>query len=140
MKAKNKTIETAASVADFLATITNEKKRKDCSTIIDLIAKATSYEPKMWGLSIVGFGSYHYKYESGREGDAPLAGLASRANSITLYLGSSFKNREELLLKFGKHKLSGGCIHIQKLEDIDTAILIEMFKNSIEYRLIEHRC
>ena len=138
--AKNKTIETEASVADFLATIANEKKRKDCSAIIDLIAEATGYIPKMWGPSIVGFGTYHYKYESGREGDAPLAGLASRASSITLYLGTSFKDSKELLQKFGKHKLSGGCIHIQKLEDIDINILIKMFKNSIEYRLKEHQC
>ncbi len=138
--AKNKTIETIVNVADFLATIANEKKRNDCSTIVDLIADATGYTPKMWGPSIIGFGSYHYKYESGREGDAPLAGLAPRATSITLYLGTSFKDSKELLSKFGKHKLSGGCIHIQKLEDIDTAVLIEMFKNSIEYRLKEHQC
>ena len=85
----------------------------------------------MWGTAIVGFGSYHYKYESGREGDAPLTGLAARANSITLYLGSEFEKREELLSKFGKHKVSGGCVHIQKIEDIDTSVLTKMVKNSI---------
>jgi hypothetical protein len=131
--AKNKTIETQNSVAEFLTTITDEKKRKDCSAIIDLITEHTGLEPKMWGTSIVGFGIYHYKYESGREGSAPLAGIASRANAITLYLGD-FDKKEELLSKFGKHKTGKGCIYIQKLEDIDKGILIKMVKNSIEHR------
>jgi len=131
--AKNKTIETQNSVAAFLTTITDVQKRKDCSTIIDLITEHTGLEPKMWGTSIVGFGSYHYKYESGREGNAPLAGIASRANAITLYLGSIFDKKEELLSKFGKHKTGKSCIYIQKLEDIDTSILTKMVKNSIEH-------
>src|SRR5580765_2632878 len=131
---KNKTTETKKSVSGFLKTITDEKKRKDFSVIIDLITKHRRLEPKMWGTSIVGFGSYHYKYESGREGDAPLAGIASRANSITLYLGSEFDKRDELLSKFGKYKLSGGCIQIQNLDDIDTTVLAKMVKNSITYR------
>jgi hypothetical protein len=136
--AKNKTIETQASVAEFLTAITDDKKRKDFSVIIELITKQTGLEPKMWGTSIVGFGSYHYKYESGREGDAPLTGIASRANAITLYLGSNFDKREELLSKFGKHKIGGGCIHIQKIEDIDTGILIKMIKKSIAHRKKQH--
>lgn len=131
--AKNKTIETQNSVAAFLTTITDDQKRKDCSTIIDLITEHTGLEPKMWGTSIVGFGSYHYKYESGREGNAPLAGIASRTNAITLYLGSIFDKKEELLSKFGKHKTGKGCIYIQKLEDIDTSILTKMVKYSIEH-------
>ena len=138
--AKNKTIETQASVAGFLKTISDEKRRKDCSVIIDLVTKHTGLEPKMWGTAIVGFGSYHYKYESGREGDAPFTGLASRANAITLYLGSKFEKREELLSKFGKYKAGKGCIYIQKLEDIDTNILIKMVKNSIEYRKTQNLC
>jgi hypothetical protein len=136
--AKNKTTETQASVAGYLKTIKDEKRRKDCSAIIELITKHTGLEPKMWGTAIVGFGSYHYKYESGREGDAPLTGIASRANSITLYLGTNFEKREELLSKFGKHKISGGCIHIQKIEDIDTGILIKMAKNSIAHIKKQH--
>ena len=131
--AKNKTIETQDSVPGFLMTIKDEKRRKDFSAIIDLITEHTGFEPKMWGTSIVGFGIYHYKYESGREGDAPLAGIASRANAITLYLSSNFDKREELLSKFGKHKTSKGCIYIQKLEDVDTGILIKMVKNSIKH-------
>lgn len=136
--AENKTVETRASVAGFLKTIKDEKRRKDCSAIVELITKHTGYDPKMWGPAIVGFGTYHYKYESGREGDAPLTGLASRANSITLYLGTNFEKREELLSKFGKYKVSGGCIHIQKIEDIDTGILIKMVKNCIKHNKKEH--
>jgi len=132
--AKNKTTETRASVPGFLKTIKDDKKRKDISAIIELVTKHTGLEPKMWGASIVGFGSYHYKYESGREGDAPLTGIAARANAIVLYLVSVFDKREELLAKFGKYKTDKGCIYIQKLEDIDTAILIKMVKNSIAYR------
>lgn len=88
----------------------------------------------MWGTSIVGFGKYHYKYESGREGDAPLTGIASRAKTITLYLGTKFEKSEELFSKLGKYKLSGGCVHIQKLEDVDLKILVKMFISSIEHR------
>jgi hypothetical protein len=132
--AKNKTVETQKSVAGFLSTIIDGKKRDDCSAIINLIMEQTGLEPKMWGTSIIGFGSYHYKYESGHEGDAPLAGIASRANAITLYLGTEFDKREELLSKFGKFKTGKGCIYIQKLEDIDKSVLSKMVKNSIEYR------
>jgi Domain of unknown function (DU1801) len=132
--AKNKTTETDNSVVDYLKTIKDEKKRKDCSAIIDLITENTGLKPKMWGTSIVGFGLYHYKYESGHEGDAPLAGFASRANAITLYLGSDFEKRDELLSKFGKHKTGKGCIYIQKLEDIDTSILARMVINTVKQR------
>lgn len=129
--AENKTTETAGSVSAYLQAIKDESKRSDCTAIIDLVTKHTGIQPKMWGTAIVGFGSYHYKYESGREGDAPLAGLSARANAITLYLGSSFDKRDELLAKFGKHKTGKACIYIQKLSDVDTGVLIIMFKNSI---------
>ncbi len=136
--AKNKTTETNSSVAAYVKTIKDEKRRKDFSSIIELISKHTGLEPKMWGTAIVGFGSYHYKYDSGREGDAPLAAISSRSNSIAIYLVSEFDKREELLAKFGKHKTDKGCVHIQKLEDIDTGILIKMVKNNIAYRKKEY--
>jgi hypothetical protein len=138
--AQNKTIETKDSVAAYLKKIKGDKKRLDFSKLVDLITKQTKLEPKMWGTSIVGFGSYHYKYESGREGDAPLFGMAARANALTFYLGTEFAQRDELIAKLGKHKISGGCFHIQKLEDIDTAILMKMVKNSIAARKKEHGC
>ena len=130
--AKNKTTETQESVADFLKTIKDEKKSKDCAAIIKLITKHTGLKPKMWGTAIVGFGSYHYKYESGREGDAPQAALSPRANAITLYF-SNAKEKPDLLKKLGKHKMGGGCIYIQKLEDIDTGTLTKLVDNSIKY-------
>ncbi|MGA7721496.1 MAG: DUF1801 domain-containing protein [Ignavibacteriaceae bacterium] len=132
--AKNKTTQTQDNVAGYLATIKDDKRRKDCSLIIDLITESTGLEAKMWGTSIVGFGNYHYKYESGHEGDAPLAAFSSRANAITLYLSSNFDKRDELLKKFGKHKTGKGCIYIQKLEDIDISILTKLVKYSVEYR------
>ena len=140
MAKANKTVETEASVDDFLATIKDTTKRKDCSSIIALIAQETKYEPKMWGPSIVGFGSYHYVYESGREGDAPLVGLASRASSITFYIGSDYAKQAELEAKLGKHKKSGGCLHIAKLADVDQKTLITIIKNSIAQRKKEHKC
>ncbi|HMS65047.1 MAG TPA: DUF1801 domain-containing protein [Ignavibacteria bacterium] len=136
--AENKTIETNESVKDFISNITDEKKRKDFSDITDLISKHTKFEPKMWGTAIVGFGSYHYKYESGREGDSPIVGIAPRANSIVLYLGCEEDVKEDLLSKLGKYKLSGSCIHIKKFEDIDPEILIKMVKSSIKQNKKSH--
>jgi hypothetical protein len=131
--AKNKTTETRDSVAVFLSSIKDEKKSNDTSSIIKLTTEHTGLEPKMWGTSIVGFGTYHYKYDSGHEGDAPLVGLSPRAAAIVLYLSGNFDKRDELLQSFGKHKTGKGCIYIQKLEDIDTGILIKMVKNSIRH-------
>jgi hypothetical protein len=130
---KNKTIETENSVADFLATISDVKRREDCMSIIDLLSKVSGFEPKMWGTSIVGFGIYNYKYESGYTGNAPLAGLASRKNAITVYMASTFDQREALLSQLGKHKSSKACIYIQKLEDVDISILSQIVKKSIEH-------
>ncbi|MGZ3931642.1 MAG: DUF1801 domain-containing protein [Bacteroidia bacterium] len=130
--AANKTVETKASVAGFLKSIKDEKRRRDCSAIVDLIAKHTGLEAKMWGTAIIGFGSYHYTYDSGREGDAPMVGLSSRANAISLYI-PNFDSKEELLKKFGKHKTSKGCVYIQSLDDVDTGVLAKMAKNSIAY-------
>jgi hypothetical protein len=138
--AKNKTTETEASVADFVANIKDKKRRADFEAIVELFKKQTGLEPKMWGPAIVGFGYYEYKYESGREGSAPLTGLASRANAITLYMGSQFEKREELLAKFGKYKAGKGCIYIQKLEDIDTGILAKMIKNAFASAKKGHGC
>lgn len=130
--AKNKTIETENSVADFLTSISDSKRCEDCTFIINLLNKLSGFEPKMWGTSIVGFGIYNYKYESGHSGNAPLAGLASRKNALTIYLASTFDAKESLLSKLGKHKSSKSCLYIQKLEDIDIEILSQLVKKSIE--------
>jgi hypothetical protein len=130
--AKNKTVETENSVAEFLAVISDVKRREDSTFVIDLLSKLSGFEPKMWGSSIVGFGIYHYKYESGHSGNAPLAGLASRKNALTVYLASNFEEKEALLSQLGKHKSSKSCLYIQKIEDIDIDILSQLVQKSIE--------
>ncbi len=131
--AQNKTVETIESVANFLATVTDETKKQDCLNIVTIMEKVTGFKAKMWGPGIVGFGSYHYKYESGREGDAALVGFSPRKNEISLYLSSSFENRDAFLEKFGKHKNAKACIYIKKLADIDQEILKEMIALSVKH-------
>lgn len=133
--AKNKTTETPASVADYLQAIADEKRRKDCVDITGLFSKQTALEPRMWGPAIVGFGSYHYKYDSGHEGDAPLVAFASRSTAIVLYI-PNFEGKEELLKQLGKHKVGKGCVYINKLSDVDTKILSEMVEKGIEFRKV----
>lgn len=130
--AKNKTTETENSVIDFIKAIDNEKKRNDALELLTILKETTGFEPKLWGPNIIGFGSYHYKYASGHEGDAPLAGFSPRKDAISLYLNPVFENKEELLLKFGKHKAGKGCIYVKKLTDIDLDILKKMISLSVE--------
>ena len=99
-----------------------------------LMTKATKQKPKMWGTSIVGFGSYHYRYESGREGDSCLTGFSSRKSDISVYLVASFPGREELLSKLGKYKVGGGCLYIRKLSDVDLKVLERLIVGSVAER------
>ena len=131
-KAELKTKVNEASVTKFLDSVTDEQKRNDCFEILKLMKQVTKEEPKMWGSSIVGFGEYHYKYESGREGDSPLIGLASRAQNIVLYMPEEFPQREELLARFGKHSTGKVCIYINKLADVDLDILRKLVKNALK--------
>ena len=131
--AKNKTTETTGSVTAFLNTVKDEVKRKDSLQLAKIIEKQTGFAPKMWGPSIVGFGSYHYKYESGREGDAPLVGFSPRAAAIVLYLSGNFDKREELLQQFGKHKSEKGCVYVKKLDDINLDVLNKMITSHIKH-------
>jgi hypothetical protein len=128
---KNKTIETNGSVTDFVSTLKGETKRKDTLRLIELIGKITKLEPKMWGGSIIGFGSHQYAYESGHEGDSPLVGFSPRAAALTLYL-PAFESREALLEKLGKHKTSKGCVYIAKLDDVDLTVLEKLIRNHIK--------
>ena len=121
--ADNKTKATEASVQDYFAAIDDETRRKDCEALAKLMTEATKYPPTMWGLSIVGFGSYHYKYASGREGDSCIVGFASRKGDISVYglvygLDAAVDGNE-LLARLGKHKAGKGCLYIQTLADID---------------------
>ncbi|MDB5147698.1 MAG: hypothetical protein JWQ57_1718 [Mucilaginibacter sp.] len=136
-KNTNKTTETESSVADFINTITDETKRADSFKLAELMEEATGLKAKMWGPAIIGFGSYHYKYESGREGDAPLIAFSPRKSSLTLYL-VGFDGKEQLLQKLGKHKQSGGCTHIAKLADVDIVVLKELLKEAFKHAEIVH--
>ena len=131
--AKNKTVATEASVADYLASIESEPRRTDCEALSKLMTKATKQPPKMWGTSIVGFGSYHYKYESGREGDSCLVGFSSRKSDITLYL-ADFPGREELLAELGKHKLGKGCLYVHRLSDVNPKVLERIVRDAVAAR------
>lgn len=131
--AKNKTTETQNSVTDFINAVENEVKRSDAFELLKIIQEATGFEPKMWGPSIIGFGSYHYKYDSGHEGDAPLAGFSPRKTAMTVYFYLPEEKREALLSKLGKHTSSKACIYIKKLTDIDIEILKKIILLSTEY-------
>jgi len=125
--AELKTKETQTSVDDFLKKIVDESVRDDCSTISKLMQKITGAEPRMWGPSIVGFGRYHYKYDSGHEGDMCLVGYSPRKPNLALYLTPDPK----LLAKLGKHKAAKACIYVRRLKDIDLAVLEELIVHSV---------
>ncbi|MEO7922691.1 MAG: DUF1801 domain-containing protein [Chitinophagaceae bacterium] len=136
--AKAKTTENSKSVTAFIKKISEPQRQKDAFAIIAIMKKVSGFEPKMWGPAIVGFGSYHYKYESGREGDAPLIGFSPRKAAFSLYLSSRFAKREELLNQFGKHKTSKACIYFKKIADIDIAVLKKMIAGSLKYSKTNH--
>lgn len=129
--AKNKTTETTYNVTHFINTVEDEMKRNDAFELLKIIQEVTRFEPKMWGTAIIGFGSYHYKYASGHEGDAPLIGFSPRKDAISVYVYFSFENKDILLSKFGKYKAGKGCIYIKKLADIDLEILKQMISTSV---------
>jgi len=129
--AKIKTTETSKSVTDFINSVGNEIKRKDSFQIIEIMQKQTGFEPKMWGPSIIGFGNYHYKYDSGHEGDMPLAGFSPRSTAIVFYIAENFENRNELLQSLGKHKTGKVCVYIKRLVSCQSNIVGYSFFNFI---------
>ncbi|MCD6011534.1 MAG: hypothetical protein K0Q79_1396 [Flavipsychrobacter sp.] len=130
--AELKTKENKASVKDFLNTIENEQKRADCFEVLKIMEDATGQKGHMWGGAIVGFGRYHYKYDSGHEGDSCKVGFSPRKANITFYIMMGSKTEAEQLKKLGKHKVSGSCLHINKLADVDKAILKKMVKDAYD--------
>jgi hypothetical protein len=124
--AENKTKATQASVASYLESIQDSARRKDCETLAELMSKATNEPPMMWGTSIVGFGTFHYKYESGREGDTCLVGFSSRKSDISIYGLNAAPNHADLISKLGKHKAGKGCLYIRNLGDIDLKVLAKL--------------
>lgn len=128
-----KTKETENSVIEFIEKVDSLKKREDAYKLLDIFTETTGYPAKMWGPSIIGFGSYHYKYESGHEGDAPLVGFSPRKVKISLYFAPGETKREELLEEFGKHTTGKACVYINKVADIDVDVLRALIKESVTF-------
>lgn len=121
------------SVKKFLENIEDDKKRADSYVILNLMKEVTGEEPKMWGKSIVGFGTYHYKYKSGREGDWFKAGFSPRKSALTLYIMSGFEDYEDLMAELGKYKTGKSCLYIKKIEDIDLKVLEKLVEKSLKH-------
>ncbi len=130
--AELKTKPTEENVESFLNGISDEKKRQDSLVILELFKKITQKEPRMWGSSIVGFGHYHYHYDSGREGDWFVTGFSPRKDAITLYLVYGLERFDDLMSKLGKYKTGKACLYIKKVEDINLDVLSELIKRSVE--------
>jgi hypothetical protein len=131
--AELKTKVSKASVEKFLNNVKDEQKRKDSFKILEMMKKITKEEPKMWGPSIVGFGKYHYKYESGHEGDMCIAGFSPRKQALTIYIVPGFLKYEPLVKKLGKYKNGVSCLYINKLDDVDTKVLTQLISESYKY-------
>lgn len=131
--AELKTKKNLASVEVFLNGIENEIRKKDSFAILELLKNWTKNEPRMWGSNIVGFGNYHYKYESGREGDWFLVGFSPGKQHLTLYIMTGFSRYGEIMKRLGKHKTGKSCLYINKLEDIDVHVLEEIVQASTKY-------
>jgi hypothetical protein len=131
--AELKTTRNNASVSAFLDAIKDECRRADCKAVARLMQKMTGEKPKMWGTSIVGFGSYHYVYASGREGDWPITGFSPRAQALTLYIMSGFDGEPALMKKLGKYKTGKSCLYVKSLADVDVAVLEELVRRSIDF-------
>lgn len=139
--AKNKTTETAVDVTDFINSyVDKEQKKIDSFKLIELMQEWSGFKPKMWGPTIIGFGSYHYKYESGHEGDAPLLGFSPRKAQFSLYIYSKNEKSDKLLEEFGKFKMGKSCIYVKKLADIDISVLEKICKETILYLNEHHEC
>ncbi|MDG5789840.1 DUF1801 domain-containing protein [Evansella sp. AB-P1] len=128
-----KTKENDGSVISFIEKVENPKKREDAYRLLDIFSETTGYEAKMWGPSIIGFGSYHYKYASGHKGEAPLVGFSPRKGKISLYFATGDTMREELLKDFGKHTSGKACVYINKVADINEEILKALIKQSVQF-------
>jgi hypothetical protein len=131
--AQNKTKPTDIDPKAFIAAVEPDGKREDAETICLLMERPSGYPPKMWGPSIVGFGQYHYKYESGREGDSMLTGFSPRKSALTLYIMAGFPRHEEIMARLGKHKTGQACLYVKRLSDIDMEALGELIAASLAH-------
>jgi len=131
--AELKTKPTDASVEEFLASIADEKRREECRTVARLMQRITKKKPKLWGATMVGFGSYRYKYASGREGEWFLTGFSPRKQSLTLYIMAGFERYDELMQKLGKYKTGKSCLYVKRLEDVDMEVLADLVRQSVDH-------
>ena len=129
--AENKTKPTDASVEDYIASRANAQQRTDCRELMALLKKVTRHSPRMWGPSMVGYGSYRYTYESGRTGEAPLAAFAIRGRELVIYLSTEGKRQESLLSRLGKHNMGKVCLYFKRLADLDRAVLESLVVGSV---------
>ena len=129
--AENKTKPTGASVKDYLASRASDQQRADCQELMALLKRVTQKSPKMWGPSIVGYGSYQYTYETGRTGEAPLAGFAIRGRELVVYLDAEGSQQKALLSKLGKHRVGRSCLYFKQLADLDEAVLEQLVAGSV---------
>jgi len=130
--AELKTKQTAQSVERFLKGIADAGRREDCFTVAKIMQEVTGCEPKMWGTSIVGFGTQHYKYDSGREGDWMLTGFSPRKQNLTLYINGGFEKYDDLMQKLGKHTVAKSCLYIKRLSDVDLPTLKKLIRSSVK--------
>lgn len=139
--AKNKTTETKISVIDFINSyVDNDQKKADSFRLIKLMSEWTEFKPKMWGPTIIGFGSYHYNYASGHEGDSPLIGFSPRKTEFSLYVFSPIEEQKRILDNLGKFKIGKACIYVKRLSDINIEILERLCKSTITYLNEHHEC
>ena len=131
--AENKTQKTGVSAEEFIASVENKRRREDGLTLLEMMREITGLEPDMWGPSIIGFGDYHYRYDSGREGDMFLTGFSPRKQSLSLYIMAGFASYDDLLAKLGKHRKGASCLYINKLADVDMEVLRELVRESFEH-------
>jgi hypothetical protein len=129
---KLKTKETTQSVSGFLDKLADKERRDDCRAVIDIMQSVTREEPRMWGSSIVGFGCYHYKYESGREGEWMITGFSPRKGDLTLYIMGGFDKFSDLMKNLGKYKIAKSCLYIKKLSDVDVEVLRKLVAKSVK--------
>ena len=132
-KAKLKTTQNEKSIINFIASVENEQRRKDANTLLKLFNLVTGMKPKMWGTSIIGYGRYEYKYESGREGEFMMTGFSPRKANSTIYIMPGYQDLSEMLEQLGKHKTGKSCLYINKLTDVDLDVLEEIIKFGLVY-------
>ena len=134
-----KTVPTSRDVEEFLDGVADERRRAECRAVMAMMRDVTGEEPRLWGPSMIGFGRYHYRYESGREGDWFLTGVAPRKGALTVYIMAGFDRYEELMARLGKHTTGKSCLYIKRLEDIDTDVLRELVQRSVRHTAATYR-